>query len=90
MMSSMVLGAIGAVLIVTLLGRRIGVVAATMIGAAYGLVLEALVVSLIVNQVQTVNALYTSTPGWRWWVAYGIFGGALGMLTAVPVKRRQA
>lgn len=57
-----------------------------MLGVAYGLVVEV----LVVNRVQTVDTLYTATPQWSWWVAHGIFGATLGMLTAVLIKRREA
>ncbi|MGE0065788.1 MAG: hypothetical protein AB7T48_00380 [Solirubrobacterales bacterium] len=90
MMNSMLLGAIGAVLIVAVLGRRLGIAAAMMAGVAYGLLLEVVIVNLIVNQVQTVETLYTATPEWSWWVAHAIFGATLGMLTAIFVKRGEA
>ena len=45
-------------------------------GMAYGLVLEVVVVNLIVNQIQDLNTLYTSTPEWSWWVAHAMFGAA--------------
>lgn len=90
MMNSMALGAIGALLIVAVLGRRLGIATAMMAGVLYGLALKVLIVNLIVNQVQTVDTLYTATPEWSWWVAHGIFGATLGMLTSVFVKRREA
>ncbi|MGD9734072.1 MAG: hypothetical protein AB7V58_00445 [Solirubrobacterales bacterium] len=90
MMNSMVLGAIGAALIVALLGTRPRIISAMMAGIVYGLVLEVLIVNLIINQLQSVNTLYTSTPEWSWWVAHGIFGATLGMLSAVLLKRQKA
>ncbi len=90
MMNSMILGALGAVLIVAVLGKRLRIASAMMAGVLYGLALELLIVNLFVNQILGVNTLYTSTPEWSWWVAHGIFGATLGMLTAIFLKRQEA
>lgn len=90
MMNSMVLGIVGVTIATRLLGSRPSIASAMAVGMMFGLVLEVAVVNLIVNQVQDVNTLYTSTPEWSWWVAHGIFGATLGMIAATLLRRRSA
>jgi hypothetical protein len=90
MMNSMVLGAVGVGLATTLLGSRPSVAKAMAFGMMFGLVLEVVVVNLIVNQIQTVNTLYTSTPEWSWFVAHAMFGATVGLVGATLLRRRRA
>jgi hypothetical protein len=48
------------------------------------------IVNLVVNQVQDVNTLYTSTPEWSWWAAHAMFGGIVGLVAATLLRRRSA
>ncbi|MBW8060233.1 MAG: hypothetical protein FVQ78_07860 [Solirubrobacterales bacterium] len=88
MMNSMALGIMGVAISIRLLGPRPNIASAMAVGMMFGLVLEVVVVNLIVNQIQDVNTLYTSTPEWSWWVAHGIFGATLGMVAATLLRRR--
>jgi hypothetical protein len=89
MMNSMMLGVLGVGLMTALLGRRPNVLGAMAVGVMFGLVLEVAIVNGLVNGVlQSVHTLYTSTPKWSWWVAHGLFGGTLGVLGAVLLRRR--
>jgi len=90
MMNSMVLGAVGIGLATTLLGNRPSIAKAMAFGMMFGLVLEVVVVNLIVNQVQAVNTLYTSTPEWSWFVAHAMFGATVGLVGATLLRRRGA
>ena len=90
MMNSIILGIGGVTLATTLLGKRLTVPAAMAFGMMFGLVLEVLVVNLIVNQVQDVNTLYTSTPEWSWWVAHAMFGATLGLVASTLLRRERA
>lgn len=56
----------------------------------FGLLLEVVVVNLIVNQIQTVDTLYTSTPEWSWFVAHAMFGATVGLVGATLPRRRRA
>lgn len=87
MMNSMLVGVAGVALLTAVQGRRPHPVAAIMQGVMLGLVLEVVVVNLIVNRIQDVNTLYTSTPEWSWWVAHGIYGMTLGLVAALLLRR---
>ncbi len=88
MMNAMILGVVGVVLLTAILGARPNPVAAIMQGMLFGLVLQVVILNLIVNQIQGVNTVYTSTPEWSWWVSHGIFGMTLGIVGALLLHRR--
>lgn len=88
LMKSMILGVIGVTLAVSVLGRRPTVLAAMAFGMMFGLVLELLVVNVVVNSIQTVDTLYTSTPEWSWWVAHAMFGATVGLVGSTILRRR--
>jgi hypothetical protein len=88
MMNSMMLGVVGVALLVAVLGRRPSPILAVMQGVVFGLILEVVIVHLIVNPIQDVNTLYTSTPEWSWWVSHAIFGMTLGLLGSLLLRRR--
>lgn len=90
MMNSMMLGVIGVGILTAVQGRRPNPIGAIMQGVMFGLVLELVIVNLIVNQIQDVNTLYTSTPEWSWWVAHGIFGMTLGAVAAGLLRQRSS
>jgi len=87
MMNAIVLGVIGVASLVAILGTKPKPVAAIMLGALYGLLLEVLIVNLIVNNAQDVHTLYTSTPEWSWWAAHAMFGMTLGLVATVLLRR---
>jgi hypothetical protein len=89
MMNSIVLGTLGVTLAIALFGRRLTAARAVGFGMLFGLVLEVVVVNLIVNQVQDVNTLYTSTPEWSWWVAHAMFGATVGLVGSTLLRRRR-
>lgn len=88
MMNSMMLGVVGVGLATTVLGSRPSVAKAMAFGMMFGLLLEIVVVNLVVNQIQTVDTLYTSTPEWSWWVAHAMFGATVGLVGATLLRRR--
>jgi uncharacterized membrane protein len=90
LLNSAILGVVGLTLVTSLLGRRPNAIAAIALGLAFGLVLEAVVVNLVVNQIQDVNTVYTSTPGWSWWLAHGLFGATLGLVGSTLLRRQPA
>jgi len=90
MMNSMILGTVGVGLATTLLGKRPSIAGAMAFGMMFGLLLEVVIVNLVVNQVQDVNTLYTSTPEWSWWAAHAMFGGIVGLVAATLLRRRSA
>ncbi len=90
MMNSMVLGAVGVGLATALLGNRPSVGRAMAFGMMFGLLLEVVVVNLIVNQVQTVDTLYSSTPEWSWFAAHAMFGAVVGLVGATLLRRGNA
>jgi hypothetical protein len=88
MMNSIVIGIVGVTLATALLGARPRVLSAVAFGMMFGLVLEVVIVNLIVNQIQDVNTLYTSTPEWSWWVAHAMFGATLGLVASTLLQRQ--
>jgi len=90
MMNSIVIGIVGVALATTVLGPRPRVLPAVAFGMMFGLVLEVLIVNLVVNQIQDVNTLYTSTPEWSWWVAHAMFGATLGLTASTLLRRQRA
>lgn len=86
-MNSVVLGALGVGLATIVLGSRPIIAKATVFGMMFGLLLEVVVVNVVVNQIQTVDTLYTSTPEWSWWVAHAMFGAVVGLIAATLLRR---
>ena len=84
--NSLILGIMGVALLTAILDRRPNPVAAVVIGAAYGVAVEAILINWIVNT-QKVQTLYSSTPHWSWWVGHAIFGVTLGLLSSVLLRR---
>jgi hypothetical protein len=89
MMNSLIVGLVGVVLLTAILGRQPHPAAAVILGAGYGIAVQAIVINAIINT-QKIQTLYSSTPHWSWFVGHGIFGLTLGMLTAVGLRRRNA
>ena len=87
LLNSAILGVVGITLAMSLLSGRPNAIAAIALGIAFGLVLEVVIVNLVVNRIQDVNTLYTSTPEWSWWVAHGLFGATLGLVGSRLVRR---
>jgi hypothetical protein len=84
--NSLILGIMGVALLTAILDRRQNPVAAVVIGAAYGIAVEAILINWIINT-QKVQTLYSSTPHWSWWVGHAIFGVTLGLLSSVLLRR---
>jgi hypothetical protein len=87
MMNSMMIGVVGVALLAAVLGRRPSPIAAVMQGVVFGLLMEVVIIHLIVNPIQDVNTLYTSTPEWSWWASHAIFGMTLGMVASLLLRR---
>src|SRR3954467_766249 len=87
--NSLILGILGVALLIAILGRRPNPAAAIVLGAAYGIAVDAIVINGIVNT-QKIQTLYSATPHWSWWVAHGIFGITLGLLSSVLLRRNNA
>jgi hypothetical protein len=84
--NSLILGIMGVALLTAILDRRPNPVAAAVIGAAYGIAVEAILINWITNT-QKIQTLYSSTPHWSWWVGHAIFGATLGLLSSVLLRR---
>jgi hypothetical protein len=87
--NSLILGIVGVALLTAILGRRPNPVGAVVLGASYGIAVEAILINGIVNT-QKVQTLYSSTPHWSWWVGHGIFGATLGLLSSVLLRKQAA
>ena len=85
--NSLILGIVGVALLTAILGRRRNLAAAVVLGAAYGIAVEAILINGIVNT-QKIQTLYSSTPHWSWWVGHGIFGATLGLLSSVLLEKQ--
>jgi len=87
--NSLILGILGVALLIAILGRRPNPAAAILLGAAYGIAIDAILIDGIVNTLK-VQTLYSAAPHWSWWVAHGIFGITLGLLSSVLLRRNNA
>ena len=87
--NSLIVGLAGVVVLTAILGSRPNPVAAVALGAAYGIAVQAILISWIINT-QKIQTLYSSTPHWSWWVGHGIFGVTLGLLGSVLLRRNNA
>jgi hypothetical protein len=87
--NSLILGILGVALLIAILGRRPNPVAAIVLGAAYGIAVDAIVINGIVNT-QKIQTLYSAAPHWSWWVAHGIFGITLGLLCSLLLRMNNA
>lgn len=84
-----VLGAVGAALIASLLGRRPRTAPAIVTGIVYGVLLQLLVLYAFVGGLQDVDTVATSVPTAAWWAAHVLYGGLLGAVAA-PMMRAGA
>ena len=84
--NSLIVGILGVALLTAILDRRPNPVAAAVLGAAYGIAVEAILINWIINT-QKIQTLYTSTPHWSWWAGHAIFGVTLGVLSSVLLMR---
>jgi hypothetical protein len=89
MANSLILGILGVALLIAILGRRPNRAAAVALGAAYGIAVNAILINAILNT-QKIQTLYSAAPHWSWWVAHGIFGVTLGLLSSVLLRRNNA
>jgi len=87
--NSVVLGILGVALLTAILGRRPSFPAAVVIGAAYGIAVDAILLLGIINT-QKIHTVYGASPHWSWWVGHGIFGVTLGLLGSVLLRRNNA
>ena len=87
--NSLILGIVGVALLVAILGRRPNPAAAVVLGVAYGIAVDAILINGIVTT-QKIQTLYSAPPHWSWWVAHGIFGITLGLLGGVLLRRNDA
>src|SRR4051812_16726551 len=87
--NSVILGIVGVALLIAILGRRPNTAAAVVFGAAYGIAVDAILINGIVNT-QQIQTFYSAAPHWSWWVAHGIFGITLGLLSSALLRRNNA
>jgi hypothetical protein len=81
-------GGLGLALIVYALGWRPHPLAAGLLGAAWGLATEIVLINLLLNWVQAENGVYRSLPSWGWWVGMTAWGTSLGLGLSVSSRRR--
>src|SRR4051794_37212705 len=87
--NSLILGILGVALLLAILGRRPNTAAAVVLGAAYGIAVDAILINGILNT-QKIQTLYSAAPHWSWWVAHGIFGITLGLLCSLLLRMNNA
>jgi hypothetical protein len=87
--NSMIVGILGVVLLTAILGRRPNPVATVLLGAAYGIAVDAIVIDGIVNT-QKIQTLYSASPHWSWWVGHVFFGVTLGLLSSMLLRSDNA
>lgn len=77
-LASLLAGGTGLALIVYSLGWRPHPLAAALLGAAWGLATEILLINLLLNWLQSDNGVYRALPSWGWWVGMGAWGATRG------------
>jgi hypothetical protein len=87
--NSLITGILGVALLTAILGRRPSPAASLVLGVAYGIAVDAIVVNGIVNT-QKIQTLYSASPHWSWWVGHAIFGVTLGLLGSLLLRRSDA
>jgi hypothetical protein len=87
--NSLIVGILGVALLTAILGRRPNPVASVVLGVAYGIAVDAIVVNGIINT-QKIQTLYSAAPHWSWWVGHTIFGVMLGLLGSLLLRRNNA
>src|SRR3954463_13880745 len=87
--NSLILGILGVALLTSILGHRPNPAAAVVLGAAYAIAVDAILINGIVNT-QKIQTLYSAAPHWSWWIAHAIFGITLGLLSSVLLRRNDA
>jgi len=79
------LGLVGIAAIAYLLGPAPQPMAAMLVGAAWGLLVQIVVVSLLLGGLLGGMPAYDAVPPWAWWLSTGTWGIALGLLYSAPV-----
>ena len=87
--NALVLGILGVALLSAILGRRPNPAAAVVLGVAYGIAVDAILLLGIINT-QKIQTLYSASPHWSWWIGHTIFGVTLGLLGSVLLRRNNA
>jgi hypothetical protein len=84
--NALVLGILGVALLTAILGRRPNPAAAVVVGVAYGIAVDAILLLGIINT-QKIQTLYSASPHWSWWIGHAIFGVTLGLLGSALLRR---
>jgi hypothetical protein len=79
LLTSIVAGSLATAFIVYCLGWTPHPVASALLGAAWGLAAEILLINLLCNWLQSDNGIYTSLPSWGWFPAFAVWGATLGL-----------
>ena len=87
--NALIFGILGVALLTAILGRRPNPAAAVVLGVAYGIAVDAILLLGIINT-QKIQTLYSASPHWSWWIGHGIVGVALGLVGTVLLKRNNA
>jgi hypothetical protein len=77
--ASLLAGGLALASIVYCLGRHPHPPAAALLGAAWGLAAEIVLINLLLNWLQAENGVYRSLPSWGWWVGMVAWGASLGL-----------
>jgi hypothetical protein len=83
--NSLVLGILGVGLLTKILGRRPNPAMAVVLGVAYGIAVDAILIDGIINT-QKIQTLYSAAPHWSWWVGHAILGVTLGLFGSVLLR----
>ena len=78
---------VGAALIAAVLGRYPDLPGGAFIGVLYGILLQLVVLTWIVDGMQDVDTLHSAAPGWSWWVAHIVFGLVVGIVGSAVLRR---
>lgn len=80
LLGAFVFGLLGLALVGFLLGPDPWLLPAMMVGAAWGLVVQIVVVDLLIGGMLGATLAFDSLPHWAWWLGTGTWGVALGLI----------
>lgn len=69
------------------LGRYPDSLGGAFIGVLYGILLQLVVLTWIVDGMQDVDTLHSAAPAWSWWVAHLVFGFVVGIVGSAVLRR---
>jgi hypothetical protein len=87
LVAALCFGTLGVALVAGVLGRNPDPLGGAFIGGLYGILIQLIVLTWIVDGMQDVDTLHSAAPAWSWWVAHIAVGVAVGVLGSALLRR---